>query len=394
MEQMKFEMVDPQQEAPKRIKKKTAPRRTLRVLLAVVALVLAAVAAFVLLDRTAFDGLRRSIAYMQAEKDESGCAKLYQYNGDGTSVYADLDGCLLVASGKEITLLDAKGNAVYHTALQAGQVAVTAEDGFAVVYEIGGKSLHLLDSKGLVKEMTIEGEIFSVEMGAGGKFAVTLKKTGYKTAVSVYNGKGEPLYEFSSAQKYLMTAAVSENGKYMAAAAMGQESGTFVSSLQIYKLTSDTQQADASVDGGVYELGAVDGRFCAVTDKALCFVKNDGAVTEYSYQGATLSRCSLGGGKFAAVLLENYSSGGLTHLATVNTAGEEIASLAVESEVLDLSAAGRYLTVLYSNRLVIYDQKLQPCAVLEGVSSARRVLMRADGSAVLVGTNAASLYLP
>lgn len=394
MEQMKFEMGDPQQEAPKRIKKKTAPRRTLRVLLAVVALVLAAVAAFVLLDRTAFDGLRRSIAYMQAEKDESGCAKLYQYNGDGTSVYADLDGCLLVASGKEITLLDAKGNAVYHTALQAGQVAVTAEDGFAVVYEIGGKSLHLLDSKGLVKEMTIEGEIFSVEMGAGGKFAVTLKKTGYKTAVSVYNGKGEPLYEFSSAQKYLMTAAVSENGKYMAAAAMGQDSGTFVSSLQIYKLTSDTQQADASVDGGVYELGAVDGRFCAVTDKALCFVKNDGAVTEYSYQGATLSRCSLGGGKFAAVLLENYSSGGLTHLATVNTAGEEIASLAVESEVLDLSAAGRYLTVLYSNRLVIYDQKLQPCAVLEGVSSARRVLMRADGSAVLVGTNAASLYLP
>ena len=394
MEQMKFEMGDPQQEAPKRIKKKTAPRRTLRVLLAVVALVLAAVAAFVLLDRTAFDGLRRSIAYMQAEKDESGCAKLYQYNGDGTSVYADLDGCLLVASGKEITLLDAKGNAVYHTALQAGQVAVTAEDGFAVVYEIGGKSLHLLDSKGLVKEMTIEGEIFSVERGAGGKFAVTLKKTGYKTAVSVYNGKGEPLYEFSSAQKYLMTAAVSENGKYMAAAAMGQESGTFVSSLQIYKLTSDTQQADASVDGGVYELGAVDGRFCAVTDKALCFVKNDGAVTEYSYQGATLSRCSLGGGKFAAVLLENYSSGGLTHLATVNTAGEEIASLAVESEVLDLSAAGRYLTVLYSNRLVIYDQKLQPCAVLEDVSSARRVLMRADGSAVLVGTNAASLYLP
>ena len=394
MEQMKFEMGDPQQEAPKRIKKKTAPRRTLRVLLAVIALVLAAVAAFVLLDRTAFDGLRRSIAYMQAEKDESGCAKLYQYNGDGTSVYADLDGCLLVASGKEITLLDAKGNAVYHTALQAGQVAVTAEDGFAVVYEIGGKSLHLLDSKGLVKEMTIEGEIFSVEMGAGGKFAGTLKKTGYKTAVSVYNGKGEPLYEFSSAQKYLMTAAVSENGKYMAAAAMGQDSGTFVSSLQIYKLTSDTQQADASVDGGVYELGAVDGRFCAVTDKALCFVKNDGAVTEYSYQGATLSRCSLGGGKFAAVLLENYSSGGLTHLATVNTAGEEIASLAVESEVLDLSAAGRYLTVLYSNRLVIYDQKLQPCTVLEDVSSARRVLMRADGSAVLVGTNAASLYLP
>ena len=155
MEQMKFEMGDPQQEALKRIKKKTAPRRTLRVLLAVVALVLAAVAAFVLLDRTAFDGLRRSIAYMQAEKDESGCARLYQYNGDGAGCYADLDGSLLVASGSEITLLDDKGNALYHEALQGGQVAVSAADGFGAVYEIGGKSLHLLVSKGLVKEMTI-----------------------------------------------------------------------------------------------------------------------------------------------------------------------------------------------------------------------------------------------
>ena len=50
--------------------------------------------------------------------------------------------------------------------------------------------------------------------------------------------------------------------------------------------------------------------------------------------------------------------------------------------------------MLYSNKLVIYDQKLRECAVLEDVSSARRVLMRSDGSAVLAGTNAASLYLP
>ena len=62
--------------------------------------------------------------------------------------------------------------------------------------------------------------------------------------------------------------------------------------------------------------------------------------------------------------------------------------------MLDLSAAGRYLAVLYSNKLVIYDRNLQECSVLEDVSSASRVLMRSDGSAVMAGTNAASLYLP
>ncbi len=87
------------------------------------------------------------------------------------------------------------------------------------------------------------------------------------------------------AQKYLMTAAVSENGNYMAAAAMGQAGGSFQSSLQLYKLTSDSLQAEAELSGGVYELGAVDGGFCAATDKALCFVKNDGPVSTYDYRG-------------------------------------------------------------------------------------------------------------
>ena len=273
-------------------------------------------------------------------------------------------------------------------------MALSAADGQAAVYEIGGRTLYLLNSRGLVQQMDLEGDIFAVQMGQGGRFAVTLKKTGYKTTVSVYNGKGEPLYDFNSAQSYLLTAAVSENGKYMAAAAMSQDNGSFVSSLQIYKLTSETMAAEGTLEGGVYEMGTVGGRFCAATDKALYFVKTDGTVTSYDFQGASLSRCGLGADKFAAVLLENYASGGQTHLAIVNAAGEEISSMAVDSEVLDLSAAGRYLAVLYSNKLVIYDQKLRECAVLEDVSSARRVLMRSDGSAVLAGTNAASLYLP
>ena len=199
MEQMRFEQGDLQQEAPKRIKKRQPPRRRLRALAVVAAAVLAVVAAFVLLDRTAFDGLRRSIAYMQAEKDESGCARLFQYSSDGSSRYADLNGSLLVASANEITLLDDKGNAVYHTALQFSQVALSAADGQAAVYEIGGRTLYLLNSRGLVQQMDLEGDIFAVQMGQGGRFAVTLKKTGYKTTVSVYNGKGEPLYDFNSA---------------------------------------------------------------------------------------------------------------------------------------------------------------------------------------------------
>ena len=50
--------------------------------------------------------------------------------------------------------------------------------------------------------------------------------------------------------------------------------------------------------------------------------------------------------------------------------------------------------VLTGEELVIYDKQLNPCAQLQEVSQAREVLMRSDGSAVLAGSMAASLYLP
>ena len=94
------------------------------------------------------------------------------------------------------------------------------------------------------------------------------------------------------------------------------------------------------------------------------------------------------------MLLGRYKSGIQTQLATVDEEGVQLAIVDVEKEVLSLSAAGKYVAVLYSDELVIYDKNLEICARLEDMRSAKQVLMRADGSAVLVGSDAASLYLP
>ena len=61
---------------------------------------------------------------------------------------------------------------------------------------------------------------------------------------------------------------------------------------------------------------------------------------------------------------------------------------------MDLSAAGRYVAVLYSDHMTIYDRQLRECAVLQEVSAAKQVMVRGDGSALLAGMGSASLYLP
>ena len=94
------------------------------------------------------------------------------------------------------------------------------------------------------------------------------------------------------------------------------------------------------------------------------------------------------------MLLNRYRSGSVGRLVTVNEKGEELASLDVSEEVLDLSAAGRYLAVLYADSLVVYNQDLEVYATYEGTDYASGVLMRSDGSALLTSGESASLFLP
>lgn len=395
MDKWEFDLGNPQEEKPRRVAKHNLKKRW--ILLGIVAvLAVAAVLVAVLWDPTAFDGLRRGIIYARAEKDESGCAQLYEYAGDKDNNFASLGGSLLTASSGQLSLLGENGAVRHHAGLKFNQAAIVANGDRAVVYDMGGKDLYALDSKGLVWQKTCDGQILSVQINEDGWAAVTLNKSGYKAVVEIYDGKGKLAFAFQSADRFVMTSAVAHNNKQMAAVTLGQADGAFVSSVVIYRLNSEERLAICDLPGSaVYDLGLVEENYCAIAEDGLYFVKQDGTLLDaYSFAGRFLRRCSLQGDGYAALLLGDYKSGSQGRLVTVDEDGQLIAQLEIDREVLSLSAAGRYVAVLYSDSLVIYDREWNVCAQLPDVSVAKQVLMRADGSAVLAGTTAASLYLP
>ena len=113
----------------------------------------------------------------------------------------------------------------------------------------------------------------------------------------------------------------------------------------------------------------------------------------YAYDGY-LREFDLSGDDFTVLLLNRYQTGSVGRLVTVGTDGQELGSLDVQQEILGVSAAGRYLAVLYMDSLVIYNQQLQEYATLQGTDYARSVLMRQDGSALLLSSESAILFLP
>lgn len=386
---------DLQEEQPRRLRQKKKSRKWLWLTLTVL-VVLGAVAAAVLWDANSFDGLRRSIIYARAEKDETGCAKLYYYENDATSRFAAIDGSLVTVAANQVRLLDERSQVLYQNSVRFLHPDLVSGGGVAVAYDIGGTALYALDSKGLRWQQETEGELIAVTVNPHGYVTAVYNKSGAKAAVTVWDSNGAAVFTFQSAQRFVMTAALGQDDRTLAAVTMGQEDGKFQSFLVLYHTDSDKMVATTPVDGGVaYALETLQREFCAVTEQGLYLLNSGGELkASYSYGGQFLRRCVVGDGGWAALLLSRYKSGGYASLITVDGDGNELGGCDIDGEVLDISTAGRYVAVLFSDRLTIYDKYLTEVATLPDVSEVRAVLMRADGSAVLAGASGASLYLP
>lgn len=386
---------DLQEEQPRRLRQKKKPRKWLWLTL-IVLVVLGAVAAAVLWDANSFDGLRRSIIYARAEKDETGCAKLYYYENDATSRFAAIDGSLVTVAANQVRLLDERSQVLYQNSVRFLHPDLVSGGGVAVAYDIGGTVLYALDSKGLRWQQETEGELIAVTVNPHGYVTAVYNRSGAKAAVTVWDSSGAAVFTFQSAQRFVMTAALGQDDRTLAAVTMGQEDGKFQSFLVLYHTDSDKMVATTPVDGGVaYALETLQREFCAVTEQGLYLLDSGGELkASYSYGGQFLRRCVVGDGGWAALLLSRYKSGGYASLITVDGDGNELGGCDIDGEVLDISTAGRYVAVLFSDRLTVYDKYLTEVATLPDVSEVRAVLMRADGSAVLAGASGASLYLP
>ena len=389
-----FTLGNPQEEKPRRVAKRR--RRPLLVLLAVAAVLAGIVTAAVLLDRSGFDGLRRSIIYAKAVKDENGCAQLYRYNSDQSGHFASLDGSLVSVSMHQLTVLDEKNRTLYDESVKFQTPSLQSRGGRAVAYDVGGTEVYVLSDKGLVYKLDCAGEVLNASLNQKGWLTVVCGESGCKAAVRVYDAEGEAVFAFRSSDRFVMTAALSADSRTLAAVTMGQENGVFASYVVFYRVNSDKAAGRCTLRGSVvYDLTAAGSGFCAVTEEQLCFLSGDGVMTAaYDYGGDYLRRVSVSDDGYAAVLLGRYRTGTQHRIVTVNGEGKELAALEIDAEVASLSAAGRYVAVLTGEELVIYDKQLKPCAQLQEVSQAREVLMRSDGSAVLAGSMAASLYLP
>ena len=347
-------------------------------------------------DGTGFDALRRYLNYGSVEK--AGGESVYDYDASASNRFAALGDRLVMLSDTRLCVLNDSGGEVWSTAVNMSAPELHSGGGKAVAYDVGGTVLYVVDQNGDVLTLTTSEEepFISATLNGDGWLAVTAKLKGYKGCVRVYNSDMEEVFLFRSSRRFVSDAWVAGKGSALAAVTLGQESGTFVSNVVLYHLTEEEPYGNYDVtDGLAAATGWVDGKLAVVSDTSLTFADTKGTVeATCSYSGAHLREYDLNGDGFAAVLLNRYQTGSVGRLVTVAADGTELGSLDVSEEIQDISACGKYLAVLYLDRLVIYNPALETDASLKGTESVRGVLMRSDGSALLLSSESAKLFLP
>ena len=347
-------------------------------------------------DGTGFDVLRRYINYGSVEKNNGDAG--YDYDASSKNQFAALGDTLVVMSDVSVRLLAQGGEELWSAAVQLKAPALVTGGGRAAAYDVGGTELYVLDEKGQVEHLTADEEepFIAVTLNDKGWLAVTAEKDNYKACVSVYNAQMEKVFDFNSSRRFVTDAYVTDDCKYLAAVTLGQENSTFVSNVVLYDLTQTEPVADYNiVDGLVMGIDQQGGNIITISDNKLTLAGVDGEIHgEYLYADSYLREFDTRGDGYAVLLLNRYQSGNVGRLVTVGPDGAELASLDVNEEIRSVSAAGRYIAVLYPDSLVVYNQDLQTYATLKGTGYAKEALVRSDGSALLIAAESARVFLP
>ena len=380
--------------------KKRAPSflKRLLVFLLVAAVAVGAVAAVVFRDRLNIDSIRRWFQYRTLLRNDSGQAESFVYDGNIEDAFAALDNDLLVCSGNAISLYSGSGTRYISQSAAMEHPVVNSNGALAVVYDAGGSSLCVLGERSLIWSADDLETVLSARLNKNGQLTVVTQPSGYRSAVTVYSASYEPVMTVNLSSALAMDAALSDDGRTLAILTVGQENGTFATTLEFYSMTYSagefTPDLTCSLGGAVaLDIRHTSSLLWCLEEQGLSVVDHEGNTYTASWASRYLRQYTLGGDGFAAVLVSRHRSGSQAELLIINEQGETD-TLPVTEQVLAVSAAGRYVAVLTADRLDIYTSDLKLYSSLDGTQGARNALMLDNGSAILLAADTASFYVP
>lgn len=381
---------------------KRSPLLRVLAFLVTAALVLGAVFLVANWQKLNFDFIKRWFTYRSLSRNENGQVESFSYAGGLNSSFVRVDGDLLVCSAGGIRLYSESGAAYVDQICALDNPVLSSGGDAGLVYDAGGSDLFIYRDRTQVFSLTTEDghSILSASLSQQGLLTTVTQQSGVKGSVTVYDENFQPSWGVNLSSRFVTDAVLSPDGSTLAVVTAGQTGGVYDSQVAFY--SREHAEGDSAPDAvcslgnnAVLKVSWPSGPLRVLGENALCYVNQDGSLAgSYSYAYRYLKGFSLDGEGFSTLLLGKYRAGTEAELVTVGPDGQVLASLALDQQVLSLSSAGRYLSLLTADGLVTYTGDLALYHASEELPGTRKLLQRPDGTVTLLGDETARLYLP
>ncbi|MCD8126061.1 MAG: DUF5711 family protein [Clostridiales bacterium] len=376
------------------------PVRVLVRLIAIIVtcvMVLGAVLFIVYRDTVTLDGVARYFLYRNIERDEDGEAQDFTFSTDAADAYAMAGDDLVICATNSVQVYSLSSSQLLEESVQYTTPVALAEGDTAVVYDLGGNDLMVIQGEEVVFSYSTETNytILGARLNENGYLTVIEEAAGYKAAVTVFDDGYDPVLKENLSSAYVMDALVSPDNGTLAVVTIGQEDTSFASYLELYECATGEKLVGLNLGSDtVLDLYWTGDTIRIQTESGILLVDGDGTLlNSWSDSSQHLQSFAINGLDFSVELMGKYKAGSMGQLMVIDENGDEYASRAIKEEVLSVSVAGRYIAVLTANRLMIFTRDLDEYASIAN-GGETTVLMRTDGSAMLIGDGSAHLYVP
>ena len=118
-----------------------------------------------------------------------------------------------------------------------------------LLYDQNGKGVKVYNAKGSVISINMANAIYAGDISRNGTFAIAGKSDKFTSMVTVYDKKGEFLYEWFCPEEIIIGVAVAPNGKSVAVGTVKVVGGEFYSSLYVLEYESADPVFSKKYDG-------------------------------------------------------------------------------------------------------------------------------------------------
>lgn len=300
---------------------------------------------------------------------------------------------LLVSADSGLTLFDESGALLLSRTAGYTDPLTYSRGKTAAVWSQENSIALLVKENGEIVEVGLPGSVITGKVNEQGWSVFLAREGGSKGVAIAVKPDGQAVYRVRMGSSYPVDADLSPDSGSLALLTL-QGAGCH---LGIYSLNQETELRGWTGEEEIFfeaEYLGGDALLLLSTERAVFLDEKCQPVNDYSFTDEFLKDYAVSEEGFIVLALGRHRNGSTARLLTLDRDGRELASLTVQGEVEGLSAAGRWISVLYQDRLVIYDPDLQEKGSLENASGVQASLVREDGSAIVVAGGNATIFEP